>query len=106
MSPWYRDGVGRLLLAVWLACFSCQSADLFAIVAPDDCSLTDADSPASDSCPDGCVRCVCCARASLTATPVPAPLPTVDAPADTPLPPCAALGAAHTLGVFHVPKSL
>lgn len=98
--------MGRLFLAVWLAVFAFQVADLGAILSPDDCVLSVSENSSNDPCPDGCVRCVCCARTSIPASPVIAV-----GPADTevtlkPLTPADPFSNAHPLGIFHVPKSL
>ena len=95
--------VARLFLAVWLAAFTLQAADLLTIVAPDACT-EDVRGSAADPCADGCARCVCCARVAVF---LPQGLPVaLDesiaraaevsplAPSTTPSP----------RGVFHVPK--
>jgi hypothetical protein len=53
--------VARLFLAVWLAAFAVQTTDVLMAVAPDSCT-EDVEGTAADPCPEGCPRCVCCAR--------------------------------------------
>jgi hypothetical protein len=53
----------RLFLALWLAAFALQSADVFALVAPDGCAEFGQADGAGDGCPDeSCATCICCAR--------------------------------------------
>jgi hypothetical protein len=53
--------VVRVFLAVWLAAFAIQTTDLLTLVAPDTCTEAIQGS-AQDPCPEGCPRCLCCAR--------------------------------------------
>lgn len=93
----------RFGLAVWLALFAVQNADVLALVVPDGCIELTTDGHRGDQCPENCTRCVCCAPIFL------APLPasaltgwtvTVAAPPDyaRPLSP-------SPRGVLHVPKT-
>ena len=95
--------VARLFLAVWLAAFTVQAADLLTIVAPDTCT-EDVRGSAADPCADGCARCVCCAR-------VPVFLPQGLAVAldeaiarAVPVPPLTPSTTPSPRGVLHVPK--
>jgi hypothetical protein len=97
--------VGRLFLSAWLAVFALQSADAFTLLVPDDCGLLSSERRSSDPCPDGCARCVCCARTAL-----PSLSPTLargdDVMTDAPLFFVGPPGSAHPPGIFHVPKAL
>jgi hypothetical protein len=55
-----------LFLALWLALFSVQSADIVALVAPDDCFDVGQSDDRQDPCPDFCPRCVCCVRIAVS----------------------------------------
>jgi hypothetical protein len=95
--------VARLFIAVWLAVFTVQAADLLTIVAPDSCT-EDVQGSAADPCADGCARCVCCAR-------VPVFLPqggvaSLDGALvrTAPVPPLAPSTTPSPRGVLHVPK--
>ena len=61
--------VGRTFLALWLGVFAGQSANLLAIVVPDDCTEAASESRHTDPCPDDCVQCVCCARTTVVTPP-------------------------------------
>ncbi len=95
----------RFFLACWLAVFALQSADVFALVAPDGCFEVSESNESDDGCPDqGCTRCLCGAR-------IPAPVTTTmttslePPPAFAPpafLPPAT---SASPRRILHVPKS-
>jgi hypothetical protein len=88
---------------VWIVAFAVQATDLLTVIAPDTCT-EEASGSAGDPCPQGCARCVCCARVPASvpqdATPVAEQfartesLPPLD-PATTPSP----------RGIYHVPKN-
>jgi hypothetical protein len=95
----------RFLLACWLAVFALQSADVFALVAPDGCFEASETTERDDSCPDqGCTRCLCGAR-------IPAPVTTTMTMSLEPPPPCAPPAflppatSASPRRILHVPKS-
>lgn len=95
----------RLFLALWLAAFSVQSADLLAAIVPDDC-VEETRGSAGDPCSDDCARCVCCARVPLFVPHVLAPAPADPlAVADSrqPLDPAT---SPQPRGILHVPKTL
>jgi hypothetical protein len=100
----YRSRVARVWLAVWLALFTAQSADLVAILLPDECGIATAEDAGRDPCPDGCVRCVCCARVAVTVT-APDLTPGSEVALD-PLPFIGRLSLPHPHGILHVPKAL
>jgi hypothetical protein len=97
-------GVGRLFLVLWLALFAVQTSDLVAAVAPDGCLAATGD-PAGDSCPDGCARCICCARVSLFVPHV-VPAGFTGTFADIPAHPIVGFASsAEPHGILHVPKT-
>lgn len=95
----------RLFLAVWLALFALQSADVFALVAPDGCFEATEGGTDPDGCPDqSCPRCLCNARVPAPATlavtfavePPVAMAPTAIISPST---------SASPRGILHVPKA-
>lgn len=94
----------RILLACWLAVFALQSADVFALVAPDGCFEASETEQSDDGCPEqGCTRCLCGAR-------IPAPVTTTMTMSLEAPPACAppaflapATSAAPSR-ILHVPK--
>jgi hypothetical protein len=94
----------RLVLAVWLALFASQTAGLMAAVAPDGC-VEDGRGSASDSCPDSCARCLCCARVPPLVTPLVSEISA--APLTGPALPSTNSSAtsADPGGIFHVPRT-
>ena len=95
--------VARLFLAAWLAAFSAQSTDILTLVAPDACT-EDVQGSAADPCPEGCPRCLCCAR-------VPAFVPQGEMAALVQLftradlmPPLSPSTTPSPHGIYHVPK--
>jgi hypothetical protein len=95
----------RLFLACWLAVFALQSADVFALVAPDGCFDVSEGNESDDNCPDqGCTRCLCGAR-------IPAPVTTTMTmslePPSAFAPPAFRTPAtsAAPRRILHVPKS-
>ncbi len=96
--------VTRLFLVVWLALFAVQTSDLVAAVAPDGCTEYSTRS-GSDPCPDGCARCVCCARVAVF---VPQGMDAVASGprSDIPVPPSIdRISSAEPRGILHVPKT-
>ena len=95
----------RLFLAVWLVAFSLQSADVFALVAPDGCAELGQADGAGDRCPDdSCATCICCAR-----RPGPAATPVTlefEPPAIAASPAVISLSSsASPRQILHVPKA-
>jgi hypothetical protein len=93
-----------MFLAVWLAAIAVQTSDVLAVIVPDTCTEDVRDS-ADDPCPDGCPRCLCCARipafipqmandALVHRVTFAKPLPPLDPPTDP---------SPH--GIYHVPKN-
>jgi hypothetical protein len=100
----------RLPVAFFLALLcTVQSAELLALIAPDDCAELlvpgEREGDEGDDCPQECARCVCCARRAaslLRSAPLePAMTPGVD---DTP-----AYLSWTSIGpprdIFHVPRT-
>ncbi len=96
----------RLFLAVWLVAFSLQSADVFALVAPDGCAELGQADGAGDRCPDDtCVTCICCARRP---GPAATPMALEFAPPAIAVPPVviAPFTSALPRPILHVPKAI
>jgi hypothetical protein len=95
--------VARLFLAVWLAAFALQSANVLALVVPDDCT-EEVSGTEADPCPDACPRCFCCARGPAFVPQVaPASVPQVVLHGPTPFLAPATTPSPH--GIYHVPKN-
>jgi hypothetical protein len=96
-------GVARLFLAVWCAAFAIQTTDVLALIAPDACT-EDVQGSAVDPCPEGCPRCLCCARVPTFVPQTTTELivqPEPFAGAASPVDPST---TASPHGIYHVPK--
>jgi hypothetical protein len=92
-----------LFVVVWLAAFAVQSADVLALVADDACAA-DVSGTESDPCPDGCSRCLCCARVPVFVPQI-APGSVVQQAARlSPIPFVGPTTTPSPHGVYHVPK--
>ena len=96
--------VARCLFVAWLAVFTLQTADVFALVLPDGCVEALEGPQTSDTCQDNCARCVCCARALLTPI-VPDTSPADEVHETSALQLVVHVRSAHPLGIFHPPET-
>lgn len=94
----------RLFLALWLAVFSLQTADLFAILLPDQC-VEGTDDVGSDQCPGNCARCVCCTRSPGVASPILVPIRCEIVTIAAVVPPPVRSSSAHPHDILHIPKT-
>jgi hypothetical protein len=95
--------VARLFLACWLAVFTLQVSDVLALMAPDACT-EDVRGSADDPCPEGCPRCLCCARIAVFVPQVAGDLTVHQVSFARPRPPLDPSTTASPHGVYHVPK--
>jgi hypothetical protein len=95
--------VARVFLAVWLAAFTLQTTEVLAVIAADTCA-EDVLGSVADPCPEGCPRCVCCARISASVPQVMRAFVEHVKPT-RPVPPLAPSTTPRPHKVFHVPKN-
>ena len=94
----------RVFLVLWLAVFSVQTSGIVAAVAADDCVDFAADER-TDTCPDICLRCVCCARMTVVPSLLAEPCASAVVTATPSAPVAPRLTTAHPPGILHVPKA-
>ncbi len=94
----------RAFLVLWLALFSVQTSGVVAVVAADDCVEFAVDEH-TDTCPDICLRCVCCARMTVVPSLLAEPCASAVATAAPPTPVTPRVTTAHPPRILHVPKA-
>jgi hypothetical protein len=96
--------VARLFLACWLAAFAVQASDVLALVVPDTCT-EEVRGSAADPCPEGCPRCLCCARIPAFVPQVAEGLAVHEVSFARALPPLDPSTNPSPHAIYHVPKN-
>jgi hypothetical protein len=96
--------VARLFLAIWLAAFAVQASAVLAFVVPDSCT-EEVQGSAADPCPEGCPRCLCCARIAPFVPQAAIGVAVHEVSLEAPRPPLDPSTTPSPHAIYHVPKN-